>query len=194
MGASVAGWGSRSFDDGSSDAAYREDLDVSDATFAWPDLTTFCCLEGLGLLVVGQWLEPDRVVLACRVVEPDQWCRRCGCEGSPRDTVVRRLAHEPLGWAPTTLAVTVRRYRCTGSGPVWRQEITRAGEPHTKLSRRGPRSALEGIAIQHLSVARAGRGPGSLVEHRQRRGPGRGTPGPHRGPRPSRRCPCARRR
>jgi hypothetical protein len=30
-------------------------------------------------------------------VEADQWCRRWGCEGSPRDSVVRRQAHEPLG-------------------------------------------------------------------------------------------------
>jgi len=48
-------------------------------------------------------------VLACLVVEPDdgsdQWCRRCGCERTARDTVVRRLAHEPLGWRPTTLEV-----------------------------------------------------------------------------------------
>ena len=27
---------------------------------------------------MGQGLEPDRAVLACRVVEPNQWCRRCG--------------------------------------------------------------------------------------------------------------------
>jgi hypothetical protein len=54
---------------------------VSDATFACPDLTTFAGLEKLGREVVGQRLEPDRAVLACRVVEPDQWCRRCGCEG-----------------------------------------------------------------------------------------------------------------
>jgi hypothetical protein len=38
-----------------------------------------------------------------------QWCRRCGGEGTVRDTVTRRLAHEPLGWRPTTLAVTIRR-------------------------------------------------------------------------------------
>jgi hypothetical protein len=37
-------------------------------------------------------------VLASYVIEPDQWCRRCGCEGVPPDTVVRRLALEPLGW------------------------------------------------------------------------------------------------
>ena len=83
---------------------------MSDATFACPDLTKFAGLEELGLEVVGQRLEPDRAVLACRVVEPDGWCRLCGCEGVARDTVVRRLAHEPLGWRPTTLLVTVRRY------------------------------------------------------------------------------------
>ena len=85
---------------------------MPDATFDRPDLTTFVRLDELGLDVVGQRLEPNRAVLACRIVEPDEWCRRCGCQGSPRDTVVRRLAHEPLGWRPTTLEVTVRRYRC----------------------------------------------------------------------------------
>ena len=46
-------------------------------------LTTFARLDELGLVVVGQRLEPDRGVLACGVAEPDQWCRRCGCEGIP---------------------------------------------------------------------------------------------------------------
>lgn len=63
------------------------------ATFTRPNLTTFTRLDELGLEVVGQQIEPKRAVLACRVVEPDQWCRRCGCEGTPRGTVVRRLAH-----------------------------------------------------------------------------------------------------
>ena len=95
-----------------------------DATFARPDLTTFARLDEFGLEVVGQRVEPDRAVLACRVVEPDRWCRRCGCEGAPRGTVTRRLAHEPLGWRPTTLVVTV--YRCTGCGHVWRQDMSKA--------------------------------------------------------------------
>ncbi len=42
---------------------------MPDGTFAAPDLTTFCRLDGLGLVVTGQRLEPDRAVLACRVVE-----------------------------------------------------------------------------------------------------------------------------
>ncbi|MDQ3628575.1 MAG: ISL3 family transposase [Actinomycetota bacterium] len=133
---------------------------MPDATFARPDLTTFCRLDELGLEVVGQRLEPERAVLSCRVLEPDQWCRRCGCEGVPRDTVVRRLAHEPLGWRPTTLEVTIRRYRCTGCAHVWRQDTTQAAEPRAKLSRRGLRWALEGIACQHLTVARIAEGLG----------------------------------
>jgi transposase len=141
---------------------------VDDATpgagFGRADLTTFAGLDELGLEVIGQRLEPDRAVLACRVIEPDgsdeRWCRRCGCEGVPRDTVARRLAHEPLGWRPTTLLVTVRRYRCGDCGHVWRQDTSRAAAPRAKLSRRGLRWALEGIVCQHLTVARIADGLG----------------------------------
>ena len=133
---------------------------MPDATFTDPDLTMFCRLNELGLEATGQRLEPAGAVLACRVVEPDRWCRRCGCEGTARGTVVRRLAHEPLGWRPTTLKVTVRRYRCTGCGHVWRQDTSLAAEPRAKLSRRGLAWALEGIVIAHLTVARVAEGLG----------------------------------
>jgi transposase len=131
-----------------------------DAGFGCADLTLFCRLDELGLEVTGQRLDPDRAVLACRVVEPDRWCRRCGCEGVPRDTVTRRLAHEPFGWRPTTLLITVRRYRCTGCGHVWRQDTSGAAEPRARLSRRGLRWALEGLVVQHLTVARVAEGLG----------------------------------
>jgi transposase len=72
--------------------------------------------------------------------------------------VTRRLAHEPLGWRPTTLVVTIRRYRCAGCGHVWRQDTSRAAEPRAKLSRRGLRWALEAIVVQHLTVARVAEG------------------------------------
>lgn len=133
---------------------------MSDGTFARPDLTTFCRLDELGLVVTGQRLEPDRVVLACRVTEADAWCHDCGCVGLARDTVTRRLAHEPFGWRPTTLEVTVRRYRCTGCGRVWRQDMSQAAEPRAKLSRRGLRWALGGLVVQHLTVARVAEGLG----------------------------------
>jgi len=128
---------------------------VLDATaFARPDLSTFCRLDELGLVVVGQRLEPERAVLACRVVDDDRWCSRCGCEGAPRDSVTRQLAHEPFGWRPTTLLITIRRYRCSGCGHVWRQDTSKAAEPRAKLSRRALRWALEGLVCQHLTVAR----------------------------------------
>ena len=130
------------------------------AGFACPDLTTFCRLDKLGLEVIGQRLEPDRAVLACRVVEPDQWCHQCGAEGRPRDSVVRRLAHEPLGWRPTMLEVVVRRYRCADCAHVWRQDTSAAAEPRARLSRRGLRWALEAIVVQHLTVARVAEGLG----------------------------------
>ncbi len=127
---------------------------MSDATFTAPDLTTFTGVDELGLEVVGQRLEPNRAVLACRVLAEDRWCRRCGCYGAPRDSVVRRLAHEPFGWRPTVLEVTVRRYRCGECGHVWRQDMTAAAEPRARLSRRALRWALVGIVRQHLTVAR----------------------------------------
>lgn len=127
---------------------------IAGVGFACPDLRTFVRLDGLGLAVTGQRLEPDRAVLACRVVEPDDWCRRCGCQGKLRDTATRLLAHEPFGWRPTTLLVAIRRYRCTGCGHVWRQDTSAAAEPRARLSRRGLRRALEAIVVQHLTVAR----------------------------------------
>ncbi len=134
-----------------------EDPDMLDATFAGPDVTAFCRLDGLGLEVTGQRLEPGRAVLACRVVDADpgdRWCRRCGCEGTVRDTVVRELAHEPFGWRPTTLVVTVRRYRCDSCRRVWRQDTTAAANPKAKLTRRAAQWALEALVLQHLTVAR----------------------------------------
>jgi hypothetical protein len=112
---------SRSSEDGGSCAAHLVDLDVPDATFGCPDLTTFCRLDELGLVVVGQRL----------------------------DTVTRELAHEPLGRRPTTLLVTIRRYRCTGCGRVWRQDTSRAAEPRARLSRRG---LAWGAAGDHVSA------------------------------------------
>ncbi len=131
---------------------------MPDATFTCPDLTTFARLDGLGLEVTGQRVEPDRAVLACRVVDPDDWCHRCGCQGTARDTVTRALAHEPFGWRPTTLLVTVRRYRCPGCARVWRQDTTKAAAPRAKISRTGLAWALVAIVCQHLAVARVADG------------------------------------
>lgn len=127
---------------------------MSHVTFTAPDLTTFCCLDELGLEVVGQHITAERAVVACRVVETDDWCRRCGCQGAPRDTVIRRLAHTPWGHRPTILQVRVRRYRCTGCGHVWRQDTSAAAEPRATLSRGGLAWGLEALVLDHLPVSR----------------------------------------
>ena len=133
---------------------------MRDATFACSDLTTFCRLDALGLEVTGQRLEPDRAVLSCRVTEPDRWCRRCGCKGVPPPSVTRALAHEPFGWRPTTLLVTLCPYRCSGCAHVWRQDTSKAAEPRAKLTRGALRWALSAIVCQHLTVARVAEGLG----------------------------------
>ena len=127
---------------------------MPNTTFDRPDLSAFTRLDDLGLEVTGQRIEPDHAVLACRIVGEDRWCRRCGCQGEARDTVVRRLAHEPYGWRPTILHVSVRRYRCQGCSHVWRQDMSQAADPRAKLSRAAVRWALTGLVVHHLTVAR----------------------------------------
>ena len=71
---------------------------MPDSTFDRPDLSAFTRLDGLGLEVTGQHIEPDHAVLACRIAREDWWCRRRGCQGLGLDTVIRCLAHAPYGW------------------------------------------------------------------------------------------------
>ncbi|WP_460703209.1 ISL3 family transposase [Luteococcus sediminum] len=127
---------------------------MDNATFTTPDLTTFCCLDDLGLAVIGQHLTGKRAVLLCRPVEPDDWCHRCGCHGQPRDSVVRDLAHVSFGWRPTILRVRLRRYQCTGCGHVWLQDLSSAAQPRSCLSRGALRWALEALVVNHLSMTR----------------------------------------
>ncbi|WDF34011.1 ISL3 family transposase [Arthrobacter agilis] len=130
------------------------------ATFVRPDLTTFCRLDELGLVAVGQHLGANQAVIECRVLESDRWCRTCGAEGAPKDTVTRRLAHEPFGHRPTTLLVRVRRYRCEHCGRAWRQDTSKAAECRAKISRRGLTWALFAIVVDHLTVSRVAAGLG----------------------------------
>ena len=140
---------------------------MPEPTFDCPDLDAFCLLDRLGLTVTAQHIGEDHSVLACRVVEPEDvterscWCTRCGELGVPRDTVLRRLSHVPMGWRPTLLHVTVRRYRCPGCAHVWRQDTTSAAGPRSKLSRSAVLWALTSVVIDRLSVARVADGLGA---------------------------------
>ena len=81
VGRVVAGQGSRSSADGDSYTVHPEDLDMANTTFDRPDLSAFTRLDGPGLEVTGQRIEPGHAVLACRITGEDRWCRRCGCQG-----------------------------------------------------------------------------------------------------------------
>ena len=146
---------------------------MSNATFDRPDLSAFTRLDGLGLEVTGQRIEADHAVLACRITGEDQWCRRCGCQGISRDTVVRRLAHEPYGWHPTILHVRVRRYRRQTCAHAWRQDMSQAADPRAKLSRAAVRWALMGVVVHHVTVTRIAQALGVSKKHRQHRCPDR---------------------
>ena len=122
--------------------------------FDRPDLSAFTRLDGLGLEVTGQRVEADHTVLAYRITGEDRWCRRCGCQSICRDTLARRPAHEPYGWHPTILHVSVRRYRCPECAHVWRQDMSQAADPRAKLSHSAVRWALTGLVVHHLTVAR----------------------------------------
>jgi len=160
---------------------------VAEPTFDCPDLDAFCLIDRMGLTVTGQLVGEDHTVLACRVLEPDDplerdsWCGRCGVEGAARDTVLRRLAHVPMGWRPTVLDVTIRRYRCAGCGHVWRQDTSSAAAPRSKLSRAAVLWALKSVVIDRLSIARVAEGLGASW-HRQRRRPRRRPAAADRGP------------
>lgn len=140
--------------------ANPEDLDMSQPTFVTPDLTTFCRLDVLGLEAVGQRLESERAVIECRVVDADRWCITCGAEGTVRDSVTRRLAHEPFDHRPAILLLRVRRYRCEHCRRTWREDTTRAAAPRAKISRGGLAWALTAIVVDHLTVSRAAAGRG----------------------------------
>ncbi|KWR74026.1 transposase [Arthrobacter sp. W1] len=130
------------------------------STFTAPDLTTFTHLDGLGLTAIGQNITESKAEILCRVTTPDPWCRRCGCQGSPRDTVTRRLAHTPFGWRPTILVIRHRRYLCPSCRHVWREDFSDAVAPRQKISRIGLHWALTGLVCQHLSVSRIAEGLG----------------------------------
>ena len=128
-------------------------------------------LDGLGLEVTGQRIEADHAVLACRITGEDQWCRLCGCQGISRDTVVRRLTHEPYGWHPTILHVSVRRYRCQECAHVWRQDMSQAADPRAKLSRSAVHWALMGVVVHYVTVTRIAQALGVSRKSRQHRCP-----------------------
>lgn len=119
-----------------------------------PCLDTFCRLDRLGLSVTAQHVEPDHTVLRCRPTTPPLPCPGCARPGVRHDTVLRRLAHVPLGWKPTILEVVVPRYRCWPCRRIWRHSITAAAPSKGKLSRNAIMLAVKSIVVDRMSIAR----------------------------------------
>lgn len=59
-------------------------------------------------------------------------------EGIVRDTVTRRLAHEPFGHHPTTPLVRVRRYWCDSCERTWRQDTSKVSALRAKTKNQNP--------------------------------------------------------
>jgi len=159
---------------------------VVDATFTGTGLTAFCRLEQLGLEAVGRRLDPDRAVLACRVSEPDEWCRRLRVSGrregyahaSSGARGVRVAPHDTGGHGPSL--PLHRLWSCVAPGH--QQGRAAAGQAVAAWPEVGV--GRDRVSTPECRPDR--RGPGGVVEHRQRRGLGRRAAGTHRRP-----CPRA---
>ena len=129
---------------------------MPETTFTSPDLTTFLGLDALGLTAVGQYLTAKRAVIECRmpIGFEDPFCRACGAQGVSRGTVVRHLAHVPVGWRPTQLVVRLRRFGCTHCRRVWRQDTSGLAEPRARLTRSAVEWGLRALALECMSVCR----------------------------------------
>lgn len=127
---------------------------MSNTIFDCADLSAFARLDDLGLEVTGQRMCSDHAVLTCRIAGADRWCRRCESQGEARDTVIRHPAHEPYGWRPTIVHVSVRRYRSQEYAHLRCQDMSQAAQPRAKLSGAALCWALTGLVVHHLTMAR----------------------------------------
>ena len=73
-------------------SADLKDLNLFNATSPLPDLTTVICLDEFNLEGVGQDIQVRVRCLRVGIVDSDERCWPCGCQGCSCDTVVRRLA------------------------------------------------------------------------------------------------------
>ena len=127
---------------------------MSHATFSAADMTTYCGLEDLGLVAVGMRCQGGGFVLKCRAASPARLCPGCGCPGYSLGSRTRRLAHEPRGHQPTTLAVYVGRYRCRACSCSLCDDISQAAPPRAKLSFGALRWGLVCLIADNMSMNR----------------------------------------
>ena len=127
---------------------------MSHATFSAADMTIYCGLEELGLVAVGMRCQGGGFVLKCRAANPVRLCPGCGRPGYSLGSRTRRLAHEPRGHQPTTLAVYVGRYHCRACSRSWCDDISQVAPPRAKLSFGALRWGLVCLIADNMSMNR----------------------------------------
>lgn len=65
-------------------------------------------LDDARVTITGQHITAESAALERRMVDQDNFCRRCGAKVQARDSVVRRVTHVPVGWRPTQLHLRLR--------------------------------------------------------------------------------------
>jgi transposase-like protein len=110
--------------------------------------------------MTGQQIGDYHSLLRCRVL---QWPENCATSAARKACPVTPwCASRPTSrWAGDRRSCTsVRRYRCTGCGHIWRQDTTIAAASRAKLSRHVVLWALKSVVIDRLSIARVAGGLG----------------------------------
>ena len=138
---------------------YREDLDLSDATFTCPDPTTFCHLDELGLETVGQHVEPDRAAWPA-----GSW-NRIGGAGDVGAKVSRGCLKP--GWLMNPWAAS-RHTAGQGSPLTVVRVCSRVAPGHAKAvePRSALRWALEDVVCRHATATRIAAAPPGLGTRR----------------------------
>lgn len=156
------------------------------ATYCAPDLITFCGLQDLGPTATGQHLTATRAVTECRVVDDDNFCHRCGAQGTAHDKrsagcLMRRSGGGPPPWLSGCAAISAPPASTYGrKTPHW--------SPNRK--RRFPAEGGRGFErhrVPALEHRPGRRGAGCFVEHREHCGAGRRATGADQQPDPFRR-------
>src|SRR5690625_7557248 len=111
-------------------------------------------LHDARVTITGQHITAESAALECRMVDQDNFCRRCCAEARARDSVVRRVTHVPVGWRPTQLHLRLRRYRCDTCACVWQPDTTSVVAPEATLSHAAALRALKSVVMDRLSLAR----------------------------------------
>ncbi len=127
---------------------------MSNATFSSPDLDAFSGLDGLGLTVTDQYIEPGQAALECRVLEGRSvvpTLRPGGCSSRDGDQEDRarppRMETDDAAGQSTPLPLQRLLHRVAPR----HHDRCRVG---TKLSREAVLWALKSVVTDRMSVAR----------------------------------------